>query len=283
MRLPADNHVHSEFSWDAPDGAMERTCARAVELGLPSVAFTEHADYTLWFLDVALLDENYRHLARHAGPDGTVTPPRIDLDRYLACLERCRDRFPELRIISGVELGERHWHPDMAACLLAAGRFDRVLGALHCLPAGGRFFESGDLYRQRPAGDVIREYLAEASRMIKTWDAFAVLAHLDYAIRSWPADAGPFDPFAFQDELRDTLRTLADSGRVLEVNTRGPMHPEIIRWWHEEGGDAVSFGSDAHNPTMLAYRFAEAAAMVEAQGFRPGRDPYDFWIRTDKR
>src|SRR5262245_61377084 len=42
---PADNHVHSEWSWDAPNGAMMESCRRAVELGLPSIAFTEHADW----------------------------------------------------------------------------------------------------------------------------------------------------------------------------------------------------------------------------------------------
>jgi histidinol-phosphatase (PHP family) len=48
MSLPVDGHVHTEWSWDAPRGAMERTCARAVELGLPAVAFTEHLDRTAW-------------------------------------------------------------------------------------------------------------------------------------------------------------------------------------------------------------------------------------------
>src|SRR4029453_16565705 len=44
MPLPPDGHVHSERSWDAPNGSMEKTCSRAVEMGLPAVAFTEHAD-----------------------------------------------------------------------------------------------------------------------------------------------------------------------------------------------------------------------------------------------
>lgn len=44
------------------------------------------------------------------------------------------------------------------------------------------------------------------------------------------------------------------------------------------GGRAVTFGSDAHTPSALAYAFAEAVAMVEAHGFRPGRDHYDTWI-----
>ena len=46
--LPADDHVHSQWSWDAVSGSMERTCARAIEIGVPSVAFTEHADVTSW-------------------------------------------------------------------------------------------------------------------------------------------------------------------------------------------------------------------------------------------
>ncbi|HUC22206.1 MAG TPA: hypothetical protein VMA73_05820 [Streptosporangiaceae bacterium] len=73
---------------------------------------------------------------------------------------------------------------------------------------------------------------------------------------------------------------LADSGRALEVNTNGPLHPEIARWWHEEGGMAVTFGSDAREPTGIAHRFPEAAAMVEANGFYPGSHPYDYWRRT---
>ena len=46
--LPLDGHVHSEWSWDALAGDLEATCARAVERGLPAVAFTEHVDHTRW-------------------------------------------------------------------------------------------------------------------------------------------------------------------------------------------------------------------------------------------
>ena len=46
---PADNHVHSQWSHDTgPRASMAVACARAVELGLPAVAFTEHLDFTEW-------------------------------------------------------------------------------------------------------------------------------------------------------------------------------------------------------------------------------------------
>ncbi|WP_327587164.1 PHP domain-containing protein [Nonomuraea sp. NBC_00507] len=277
--LPADGHVHSEWSWDAPDGSMERTCARAVEIGLPAVAFTEHVDFTAWMVLDGDLDD-HQHLQAFLTSEGTVAPPKFHLDGYLECVQRCREQFPSLRIITGVELGEPHWYGDEVVRLLDAGQFDRVLGSLHCLPVGQRFSEPPYLYRHRPAADVVRDYLAEIPRLIKGSDTFGVLAHIDYAIRYWPAQAGPFDPNAFEDEFRHALRVLADSGRALEVNTRGRLDPEIVRWWRDEGGEAVTFGSDAHSPAGLAHDFAVAVAMVEAQGFRPGRHAYDVWARS---
>ncbi len=258
---------------------MQRTCARALDLGLRAVAFTEHADYTPWTVLPGELD-GYEHLKAFVTPEGSLAPPAMDLDGYLECVQWCRDQFPELRIISGVELGEPHWHRAVATQLLKAGEFDRVLGSLHCLPLDQRFSEPPNLYRRRPAAEVVRTYLAEIPRLISGFDAFAVLAHIDYAVRSWPAEAGPFDPNAFEDDFRHALRVLADGGRALEVNTRGPVHPEVVRWWREEGGQAITFGSDAHDPTGLAFGFNEATAMVEAQGFRPGRHPHDYWSRS---
>jgi histidinol-phosphatase (PHP family) len=141
------------------------------------------------------------------------------------------------------------------------------------------FTEVATLFGRLPAADVVRDYLVEIPRLIAGSGAFAVLAHIDYAVRSWPAEAGPFDPGAVEDEFRLALRSLADSGRALEVNTNVPLHPEVVRWWRDEGGTAITFGSDAHSSGLLARGFAEAAAMVEAHGFRPGRHPYDFWTR----
>jgi histidinol phosphatase-like PHP family hydrolase len=98
---------------------------------LRSVAFTDHADFTVWTVlaDGASLPPPLRdHLS-----GGILTPPELDLDGYQQCLERCRDKFRELKIWSGVELSEPHWHPGRAASLLRRGRFDLVVCGLHSL------------------------------------------------------------------------------------------------------------------------------------------------------
>ena len=86
------------------------------------------------------------------------------------------------------------------------------------------------------------------------------------------------DPRRFEEGFRAATRSLTDSGRVLEMNTRR-LWPWIPHWWTEEGGRAVTFGSDAHVPEALADNFPEAVAMVEFFGFRAGRCAEDFWTR----
>lgn len=276
--LPPDSHVHSEWSWDAPAGSMEETCRRAVELGLPSVAFTEHADLTPWTLDpgTVVLDEWSDRVA-----GDVLTPPPLDLDGYRACLERCRERYPSLRILSGVELSEPHWHGAQARILLARGGFERVLASVHSAPVadGDGFTEVRARFADQAPAEVIRGYLAETVRLIEEFDRFEVLAHIDYPVRGWPADARPYDPRDFEEEFRLVLRRLADTDRVLEVNTRVPLHPQVLHWWRQEGGQAISFASDAHEPQALAREFKAAVHMAEASGFRPGRDPRGFWAR----
>lgn len=276
MLLPADYHVHTEWSWDAPHGSMERGCARAVELGHRSVAFTDHADFTAWRVS-AEVAEFLQDLGAQIA-DGVFTPPALDLDGYLDCLQRCRALFPELQILSGVELGEPHSHPAEAASLLRRGGFDLVGAALHSLPgARGGYVEVSDAYRERSEHAVVREYLAETARLVEAWSDFDVLAHIDYAARAWPGGQREYRTADFEDDYRAVLRVLACSGRALEVNTRLPLDPLIVDWWRQEGGTAVTFGSDVHDPHFLAQGFADAAAMVTASGYGPGPHRHNFW------
>ena len=274
IALPPDSHVHSQWSWDALAGSMYDTCLRAVEIGLPAVAFTEHADFTPWSLPPeATIPDDWRRLVS----GGVLTPPPLDLDGYQDCLHCCRERFPGLRILSGVELSEPHWHSPRATSLLRDGGFDRILAAVHSAPAGSGFIEISDRFREQSPTQVLRGYLTETAVLITQFDAFDILAHIDYPVRKWPQNAKPYDPYEFQDEYRHVLRTLASTGKALEVNTRVPLHPVILAWWRQEGGQAITFASDAHDPSALAAGFIQAARLADAAGFGPALDPYGFW------
>jgi histidinol-phosphatase (PHP family) len=280
--LPADNHVHSEFSWDTGvNASMEETCGRAVALGLPAIAFTEHVDFTEWGAhDTPPGDGRGGHsgAAEIAWRD-RVQP--VDVDGYTASIERCRSLFSDLRILSGIEAGEPHHFGASVAAVLQRGRFDRVLGSLHSIVHDGQLVYTDRVFRYRPADDVVRDYFAELVRLVEGSDVFQVLAHCDYPRRYWPTGrSGEYREADYEEEYRTVFRALAGSDRALELNTSSPMaSATLMRWWYEEGGGAVSFGSDAHVPLRVGALFEVAVDVVAAAGFRPGRDEYDFWRR----
>lgn len=272
--LPADNHIHTQFSWDTRSrSSMIRACDQALQSGLPAVAFTEHVDFTQW--GAGDRPNNDRPQAR---AQGGIEP--LDVEAYAASIAECRERFTELRILSGMETGEPHLFSGSIAQLLTQTTFDRILGSLHSLPRDGLLVGVGWFLSGETAYEVVRDYCAELVRMIESSDVFEVLAHFDYPRRYWPRSAGPYEDEKVEDEHRSVFRALAASERVLEINTASPMlSATAMRWWYEEGGDAVSFGSDAHTPNRVGDAFAVARDVVEAAGFRPGKDRFDFWRR----
>lgn len=275
--LPADSHVHSEWSWDAHFGSMKETCARAVDLGLPGIAFTEHADFTLWSIPsdgVAAMPPRFQQMV-HA--DGLFHPPKLDVVGYLRCLEECRVEFPQLNIRSGVELGEPHWHPTKTDELLSAARFDCVIGSVHSIIKNGMALVVDRAFTVYDADDVVHSYLAEVLAMVRSTARFDILGHLDYPLREWPASAGVLTPDRFGNEFRAVLGELALSGRALEFNTRLLPPVVLLEWWRDAGGMSLSFGSDAHDPARIGADFASAAALAHAAGFRPGDG--SLWMR----
>jgi histidinol-phosphatase (PHP family) len=114
--------------------------------------------------------------------------------------------------------------------------------------------------------------------MVGDSTAFMVLAHIDYPLRYWPS--GDFSVREFEDDFRHVLGAAAQAGLALEFNTELPMDAQILAWWHEEGGQAITFGSDAHQPDHLARRFSDAASLASSCGFRPATDPTSLWHRA---
>jgi histidinol-phosphatase (PHP family) len=134
-------------------------------------------------------------------------------------------------------------------------------------------------FLHQDADDVMWAYFEELPRMVAGSSVFEVFTHIDYAVRSWPTEQlGPFDPKRFEDGFRSSMRLLAESGRALEMNTRR-LWSWIPQWWSEEGGEAITFGSDAHTPDSLANGFPEAMLLAEHYGFRAGSRSWDFWLR----
>ena len=250
---------------------MARSCEQALAVGLPAIAFTEHLEFTAGGDGDAISG-----VATDARWWNRIKP--LDVPGYLAAIAECRQRYPGLRVLSGVEAGESHLFAASAGAVVRGQPFDRVLGSLHAVPYQGKLLAADALFGSMPDDDVMRYYFAELLRLIESSDLFEVLAHLDFPRRYWPGGPHRYQEEAFEEEYRAVLRALARGGRVLEINTKSPLASvELVKWWRAEGGTAVSFGSDAHVPSRVGARFKLAVDIVESAGFRAGHDPYDFW------
>ena len=177
MDLPADSHVHSEWSWDTggpgseADGTMLRTCERAVAIGLPAVVFTEHLNFEGWRIEPQdATDAPHQSQGSSRGAvAGCGGLPRLH--------RPCRSLFPTLRILTGVEFGQPHLFEQQASQLLDLSKLDRVNGSLHTLQNGADRSEPVTLFRCWPADRVMWEYLAEVPRMVAASNSFEVFTH----------------------------------------------------------------------------------------------------------
>src|SRR6201995_6208785 len=106
---------------------MVRSCEQAVAIGLPAIAFTEHLEFTASAPGDAIVEvaTDHRWWSR-------IKP--LDVTGYMASIEDCRQRFPGLRILSGVEAGEPHLFGASAGAIVGANGFDRILGSLPPVP-----------------------------------------------------------------------------------------------------------------------------------------------------
>jgi histidinol-phosphatase (PHP family) len=249
---PPDYHVHTRFSCDSKVD-MAAACEGAIARGMREIAFTDHADFEP-------LDDCSKYLRPGA---------------YVAEVERCRRRYgSHLTIRAGVEIGEGHVYRDQAAALLEAHEFDFVLGSLHWVD--GHLALDEHYFAGRTLEGGLRAYLKELARLAAEAD-YDVLAHFDIVRRAVHRSFGlnGLDYAPYEETIRRILRTLVERGKGLEINTsiqrRGMGDPnstlQVLRWYRKVGGEALTFGSDAHTADSIGSCFDVAREMARAAGF----------------
>ncbi|MBN1954161.1 MAG: histidinol-phosphatase HisJ family protein [Anaerolineae bacterium] len=270
MSYPADYHTHTRFSCDS-DAAMEATCRAALQLGMREIAITDHVDFEP--LDACR---------------GYFRP-----ELYWEEIEHCREIFGQLTIRAGVECGEPHLYRAQVTPLLAAHAYDVVLGSLHW--AGSRPVFRADFFDGLTLDEGIDLYFDHLGRLAAEGE-YDVLGHADYVRRAAARCFGlrELDLRPHEDRVRRALRTVAERGKGVEVNTsyrrKGGGEPgpsvQMLRWFREEGGEIVTIGSDSHAPGDVGADFARALAMVRAAGFERlatfARRQLKGWVSLDQ-
>jgi histidinol-phosphatase (PHP family) len=257
--IPAlvDLHVHSTCSGDGLS-SIEEYARRAEVLGLVEVGYCEHVD-----LDPR--DGDYGHL---------------DPGHYDREMAAARAATHGVHLRQGVEITYQSGLEESLVAWLARRPWDYVIASVHLVDYtdGWAFISEPGAMGAYFAGHSQRQaygpYFAELLRAAQS-GLGDVLGHFDLVKRYGVRHYGPLDPVAYEEEIREILRTAVHSGMGLEINTSGlrqsPGEPypalTVLRWFRELGGEILTVGSDAHHAGNLGDGITQALAMAQEAGF----------------
>lgn len=121
-----------------------------------------------------------------------------------------------------------------------------------------------------------KHYFEVTLDRIRALDCFDSFGHLDYIVRYGSTSNRHYSFQAYQDQIDPILKALIEKGKALECNTAGFRyglnHPnpceDILKRYHELGGELLTLGSDAHSPKAIACEFDRMQAILKDCGFR---------------
>ena len=251
-----DYHVHSDISEDSSSSMWEMARAEAAA-GIKCMCFTNHCDLFRWQDDTP--NPRCRVITRES-------------TEKLAALRA--EQTPPLEICIGMELGEGHRDPALAAELAADPALDFVIGSLHLLPGVGDFYWQH--YRSAEQCEALFDLYLDELLAIAPLDFYDVLAHLGYGRRYMLRDGvdAAMTLERFGEKIEHLLRIVIDKGRGLELNCSGigtgagPFPgDETLKLYRALGGETVTLGSDAHRPDQAGQGLTEGLEVLRRCGF----------------
>lgn len=220
-----DYHIHTEDSYDSKIKADE-LIRKAIKLNYNEIAITEHLDLLPQELSVFGLPSLKKYKAR------------------IAALQR---QYAEIKIITGIEIGDYHQVREFAQNLVAELNFELILGSVHFLSDHTNIA----LPLPKPlSNEQVEDYYRLNLALVSSCD-IDILAHLGVYKRHYP---GIPDETEVYPIIREIFQVMIQRGIALEINLSAlrngyPSYlPEdhIIQLYLEQGGQLFSIGSDAH-------------------------------------
>ena len=239
-----DFHLHTTVSFDGR-GKPEDMVAAAASAGLKVICFTDHVDYD------------------PLGKDPNLT---FDTQQYNDAYDHLY--HPDVEILRGMEFGMLPDNRDMLEKDLRRRPFDFVIGSAHFIDGLDIYYK--DFWEGKTPEEAFRRTLEQTLECVKDHDQYDVLGHLTYAAKM-PHNPGhrPIRYADFPELMDEILRTLAQKGKGLEINTSGVdtcgvFLPDAacLRRFKELGGEIVTVGSDAHDPARVGQYCQEACQLV---------------------
>ncbi len=257
-----DNHSHSQFSFDGGKTTVMASAVSAREKGLSGICFTDHCDFYVPPMKAA-----FEHLV----------PETFDVKAQQDEIDRVNRETGSkgFRVFKGVEIGLQKNSREKIREFLSENSFDGIIASVHYLDETDPFF--GGYYQGKDWKTAYGHYLETLYEEMKWLGDFDIMGHYDYVARYAPYPQESIFYNDFSDIFDEILKYLAENGKALEINTktyqdykgRAPvLDKNILLRFREFGGEAISLGSDSHDPVRPGDKFERYAGFIRNAGFR---------------
>lgn len=256
--INADFHMHTSFSSDCESAPREMIEA-AIQKGLKTICITDHNDKD--FPHPELFDEE--------------EPFVFDADEYFETLLKLQEEYKnKIDVRIGVEIGMQEHLVSYYRDFVAAKPYDFVIASMHIIHGMDPYYP--EYFEGKSDEEGYRETFLETIRMLKLYDDFDVLGHIDYIVRYGKTREQAYSYKKYADYIDEILKTVIQKGKGIELNTAGLKyglgfahpHPDILRRYRELGGEILTVGADGHKPEHVAYEFEKVSSLLKACGFK---------------
>lgn len=256
-----ETHCHSLYSGDVDKergSSVDGLCRKAVELGLESIAVTDHLEIQQTM--------------------GNIFPP-LDNEGIRRDINAAKEKYKGiLEVVYGTELAQACHDMKKTEKILGEYKFDFIIGSVHAVRG---FPDFSDMEYSVVSDSTLKRawelYLSELEELVD-WGGFDTLAHITYPYRYFKRNGrdGLISVFEKGREYYETvLKKIVEKGIALEVNTSGLRqgagttfpHNELIKFYRELGGEMLTVGSDAHYANDLAADIEPTYGVIKSLGF----------------
>ena len=254
--LIADMHTHSENSHDSVC-KIEDMYLSEIDKGTNVFAVTDHFDTASYdkydvFTPIKIAEKTVQELNKKYGGNHLI--------------------------VSGIEISEGFWHPEIYKKAMDMLDYDVVIGSVHLvkykdLTSAYSGIDFGKLKKDTIV-EYIDAYFDDVLTMTETTD-FDILSHLTCPLRYIKGKYNiDIDMSRYEEKIEQILKLIIQKGIALEVNassfdTLGTFMPsaDILKKYYDLGGYLLTIGSDAHIAKDASKRFNEVIKELKEIGF----------------
>jgi len=243
-----DYHMHTPLCRHA-SGTPQEYVARARELGLAEIGFSDHSPMPQYYDDWRMLDE--------------------ELPQYLEWIAAARAAAGTMPVRAALEVdwleGGERWIENLSA----RAPWDYLIGSVHYI--GGWNFDNPALQQKfsdfgtEEAWDRYWKLFANAARS----GLFDIMGHPDLIKKFGHRPGGDLRRY-----YEPAVAAVAEAGVAIEINTAGlfkdvqEMYPALnFLILARSAGVPLTINSDAHAPAEVGRAFPEAVALAKRAGY----------------